>query len=136
AIEVKPNVWYQAYSEDFSDGKVRVTELLAEFAVDPRKEKEGKAKVRQFVRTLTEREGELTEYDGEFVPAKGKFGPAVRIWGQLKGGGAKNVWLELPYEEMPARFNTAPFKQLTAAPVAAPKPPAPPGLVQPPPAKP
>lgn len=115
AVEVKPNVWYQAYSEDFTDGKVRVTEILTEFVADPRKEKEGKAKVKLFVRMLTEREGELTEYDGEFVPAKGRYGPAVRVWGKLKDGGAKNVWLELPYEEMPARYNMAPFKHLSVA---------------------
>ena len=114
-----------------------MTELLAEFAVDPREGRQGEG--RQFVRMLTEREGELTEYDGEFVPAKGKFGPAVRIWGKLKDGGAKNVWFELPYEELPPRFDTAQFKLLNAALTAPPKPaqPAlPPGLVQPPAAKP
>lgn len=122
AVEIKPNVWYQAFSEEFSDGTGRVTELSAEFAVDPRKEKEGKATVRQYVRALDERQGKLTEFEGEFTPAKGKFGPAVRVWGKLLPGGAKHVWFELPYETLPPRFDTAPFKQLNAATDATPKP--------------
>lgn len=134
AVEFKPNAWYQAYSETFTGGKVRVTEILTEFAADPRKEKEGKAKVKRFVRMLTEREGELAEFDGEFVPVKGRYGPAVRVSWKVKGA-AGHVRLEMPYEEMPAHFDTAPFRHLSAATGDAPKPPTfepAPELVQPP----
>lgn len=134
AIEFKPNAWYQAYSETFTDGKVRVTERLVEFASDPRKEKGGKAKVQIFVRMLTERKGELTEYDGEFTAIKGRYGSAVRVTGKV-GNGVGHIRLELPYEEVPAHFDTAPFRQLSAAngdAPALPKPAPPPELVQPP----
>src|SRR5262249_47824875 len=85
AVEVKPNVWYQAYTEEFTDRTARVTEILAEFASDPRTNAEGKAKLRRFVRMLTERDGELTEFDGTFRRTKDKTEPEVRISGNVKG---------------------------------------------------
>jgi hypothetical protein len=138
AVEVKPNVWYQAYSEEFPDGKARVTELLAEFAVDPRANEDGKVKFRKFVRTLSDREGALTEYDGTFTKGRGRSGPAVRIADSVQVGElgtVSRVWMDLPSKEFPARFDTSPAVTLAATTDAAPKPPQAnaTGLVEPPP---
>jgi hypothetical protein len=141
AVEIKPNVWYQAYSEAFSDGKVRVTELLAEFADDPRTKDEGKAKLRKFVRMLTEPEGELIEFEGTFRRTKDKLPREVRISGTVGTGaseGTVHVWLGLADGEVPAKFDTAPSLRLTAVTEPAPKPVTEPpvGLVEPPAKKP
>jgi hypothetical protein len=138
AVEVQPNVWYQAYSEKFAGGEVRVTEIRAEFAADPRKVKNGKAKVQLFVRMLTDREGERTEFAGEYRPNESKKGREVLIWGKVNANASKTVSLELPHGVSPPTFEPHSLTQLIGTTSKAPNPtqstPGP-DLVQPPPVK-
>jgi hypothetical protein len=125
AVEIKPNVWYQAYSDELSEGKVRVTELLAEFTVDPRTKDEGKATLRKFVRILTEPEGELTEFEGTFQRTNDKVPREVQISGTAGTGASKatvRVKLGLPDGEVPAKFGSAPILRVIATTDPAPKP--------------
>jgi hypothetical protein len=122
AVEFKPNAWYQAFTEEFSDGTARVTELLAEFAVDPRTNEEGEAKLRKYVRMAADRDGELIEFAGTFRKAEGQFGPARRITGSPRSGGTVHMWLELPYQSVAPRFYTAPALRLTGPSAPAPPP--------------
>lgn len=138
AVEVKPNVWYQAYSEEFSHGGMRVTEIKAEFASDPRREQQGKAKLQMIVRMHSEREGKRTEVDGEFRPAMNHRSTVI-VWGKLNAIESMSVLLRLPHGEIPARFDTAPFRKLIATSEQVPNPrlfSAPADWVQPPSAKP
>jgi hypothetical protein len=138
AVEVRPNVWYQAFSDALEKGKFKVTELLVEFAADPRKKDEGKVTVRKHMRMLDETEGETTEFEGTF--AKKEFGSrvGVEITGFVKKPGAEptpaRLWLQQAADEVPARFNLAPTVRLAAAsdPTPKPQPQPAPGLVQPP----
>jgi hypothetical protein len=138
AVEVSPNVWYQAFSDELSNNKVRVTELLAEFATDPRKKDEGKVMVRKHVRMLDEKEGETTEFEGAFAKKELGSRAGVEITGEVRKRGAEpthgRLWLQLAADEVPAKFNLAQSTRLAAASEPAPKPqPQPtPGLVQPP----
>ena len=75
AIEIQKNVWYQAGSERFTDGKVRVREYRLEFADDPRTKDEGKVKGFSSERIANVFKGETREEDGEFVVAKSRTGP-------------------------------------------------------------
>jgi hypothetical protein len=137
SVEIQPNVWYQAYSEKFAGGQVRVTEVRVEFAADPRKVKTGKAKVQLFVRMLTEREGERTEFDGEYGPVR--EGREVLIWGKVNANASKSVSMKLPHGASPASFESAQLRQLSATPFKVPKPTqfsSGPGLVQAPPVRP
>jgi len=138
AVEVKPNVWYQAFSDDLGEGKGKVTELLAEFAADPRTKNEGKVTVRKHLRMLTEAKGEATEFEGTFAKKERGSRPGVEITGFLKKSKAEpeavRLWLQLAADEEPAAFNLARHERLAGASEPAPKaqPEPTPGLVQPP----
>ncbi len=136
AVEVRPNVWYQAFSDELDKGKSKVTELVAEFAADPRKKDEGKVTVRKHMRMLDETDGEATEFEGTF--AKKEYGSrvGVEITGFVKKPGAEptpaRLWLQHAADEAPANFNLAATVRLAAASKETPKPQLAASLVQPP----
>jgi hypothetical protein len=136
AVEVRPNVWYQAFSDEIANNKVRVTELLAEFVTDPRTQDEGKVTVRKHLRMLDEMEGEATEFEGTFAKKKLGSRTGVEVAGFAKKSGAEpapvRLWLQQADDEVPAKFNLAQTLRLAAASEPAPKPQPAPGLVQPP----
>ncbi len=136
AVEVRPNVWYQAFSGELGKGKSKVTELVTEFAVDPRKVGEGKVTVRKHMRMLDEAEGESTEFEGTFAKKDYGFRLGVEITGSIKKPGAEptpvRLWLQHASDEVPANFNLASTVSLAATSEPTPKPPLAPGLVQPP----
>jgi hypothetical protein len=95
ATEVRKNVWYQAGSERFTDGKVRVREYRLEFADDPRTKDEGKVKGFSSERIANVFKGETKEMDGEFVVAKSRTGPrAVTVTFKV-GNAVHHVKLQL-----------------------------------------
>ena len=124
--EVRPNVWYQAFSDALEKGKFKVTELVAEFAVDPRKKDEGKVTVRKHMRMLDETEGEATEFEGTFAKKDYGFRLGVEITGSIKKPGAEptpvRLWLQHASDEVPANFNLAPTVSLAATSEPIPKP--------------
>lgn len=136
AVEVRPNVWYQAFSDELDKGKSKVTEVEAKFAADPRRKDEGKVTVRKHMRMLDETEGETTEFEGTF--AKKEYGSrvGVEITGFVKKPGSEptpaRLWLQQAADEVPANFNLAQTVRLAAASDPTPKPQPDPGLVQPP----
>jgi hypothetical protein len=139
AVEVRKNVWYQAGSERFTDGKVRVREYLMEFASDPRTEAEGKAKVFASERFADELKTELIEADATFTVKRADRDPRqVIVNFKTAQGGVRHVTLTLGdgyYASAIDGISRGGRGVLTAAPSPPPKPakePPPPGLMQPP----
>jgi hypothetical protein len=140
AVEVGKNVWYQAGSERFTDGKVRVREYRLEFADDPRAKDAGKVKVFTSERFATQYEGETTEVEGEFVATKTRESGPRQVVSHFKfpGKGVGHVKLVLGdgyYPSVIEGVGRSYPAVLTAALVPAPKvaqEPPPHGLMQPP----
>jgi hypothetical protein len=139
AVEVRKNVWYQAGSERFTDGKVRVREYLLEFASDPRTAAEGKAKVFTSERFAAELKTELIEADAVFAAMQADRGPRkVSVTFKTPKGGVRHLSMTLGdgyYPSVIDGISRDGRGVLTAAPSPPPKPakePPPPGLMQPP----
>lgn len=139
AVEVRPNVWYQAGSERVLGGDQWVREYRLEFADDPRVKTEGRVKVFRFERLAHKFNGESVEADGEFVtnkPEVDRMRTAV-IRFKDAGGGVKSVSFQLGggyYPSVIDGISRSYPSVLTASQVPPPKvakePPA--GLMQPP----
>jgi hypothetical protein len=136
---VRKNVWYQAGSERFTDGKVRVREYLLEFEDDPRTKDEGKAKVFSSERLATELKTELIVADATFAVRKADRDPRqVVVNFKTADGGVRHMSLTLGEGYYPTAIDRVGHSGrgvLTAAPSPPPKPakePPPPGLMQPP----
>jgi hypothetical protein len=139
AIEVRKNVWYQAGSERFTDGKVRVREFRLEFADDPRTKDAGKVKVFTSERFADKYEGETLEVEGEFAAKETRSGPR-QVVSSFKGakGGVGHVTLSVGdgyYPSVISGVSRSSPAVMTAAVVPPPKvvkEPPPAGLMQPP----
>lgn len=143
AVELPDNVWYQAASGGGKDEPTWVQEWRMEFSDDPRTAKEGKVKVRGFLRETTSRDGE--DFAGEFRFERTKQ-PHEKTWTVklVVPEGAKVPQSGLPsLAHDPDRKRAFIFDQgvlnqmfpmLSAAATPAPKAPAGPvvGLMQPP----